>query len=68
MPSGPDGGACLALLLTAQAAGYGVTACDPDEAVELGVFATIEDALRGIGCWMVPASAGGPSAAHAAAA
>ena len=63
VPSGPDSEACPALLLTEQAEGYGVTACDPDDPVELGVFATVEDALHGIGCWMVPASAGGPGAA-----
>jgi hypothetical protein len=58
VPGGPDGAACLALLLIEQAGGYGVTACDPDDPVELGVFASIESALHRIRCWMVPASAG----------
>jgi hypothetical protein len=49
VPSGPDGVACPALLLTEQPGGYGVTACDPDEPAELGVFTTIEDALHSIG-------------------
>ena len=68
VPSGPDATACPALLLSEQAGGYGVTACDPDEPVELGVFATVESALQGIGCWMAPASAGDPGAMQAAAA
>ena len=67
VPSGPDGVACPALLLTEHAGGYGVTACDPDESAELGVFTTIEDALRGIACWMVPVVTGGLGAAHMAA-
>ena len=65
VPSGPDSDACLALLLTAQAAGYEVTVCDPDEPVELGVFPSIESALQGIGCWMTPVGAGTISAVHA---
>ena len=67
VPSGPDGAACLALLLTEQAEGYGVTVCDPDEPLELGVFATVEDALHGIGCWIAPAGVGSPGAMQAAA-
>ena len=68
VPTGPDSAACLALLLTAQAAGYSVTACDPDDPVDLGMFATVEEALQDIGCWMVPTGVGSPGAMQAAAA
>jgi hypothetical protein len=65
VPSGPDSETCPALLLTEQTEGYGVTACDPDDPVELGVFPSIESALYGVGGWIVPASAGTARAAVA---
>ena len=61
VPSGPGSEACRpALLVLDQVDGYGVTvrdaAADPEE---LGPYATIEDALRGIGRWMALAATTG---------
>ena len=65
VPGGPASEACPALLVMEQAGGYGVTICDPDDPGDLGPFATVEEALHGIGSWMAWAgySAGAARAA-----
>jgi len=52
VPSGPGIETCPALLVLDQADGYSRTVCDPADPEELGPFATVEDALRGVGRWM----------------